>query len=111
METFHSILLFLHLLGFAAILGGMFVQLKGDRIRQVNPAMFYGALVQGFTGLLLTWQLGAQAAYLPVALKTVLLIVILAIFFGYRKREMGAKIFWLSFVLVLTEVLLAVFSV
>jgi lysylphosphatidylglycerol synthetase-like protein (DUF2156 family) len=47
-----DILLFFHLVGFAALLGGAVVQL-GDRVKVVNAAMLRGALTVVVSGLAL----------------------------------------------------------
>jgi hypothetical protein len=47
-----DILLFVHLVGFAALLGGAVVQL-GDRVKVVNAAMLRGALTVVVSGLAL----------------------------------------------------------
>src|SRR5688500_2984555 len=52
MDILHEILVFLHLIGFAALFGGLFVQLRSDA-RVVNAAMFHGILTQVLTGLLI----------------------------------------------------------
>ncbi|MPZ94258.1 MAG: hypothetical protein GEU96_04915 [Propionibacteriales bacterium] len=52
MDFAHDVLLFVHLLGMAALFGGAFVQVNvGQRV--VNNAMLHGALTQVVTGLLL----------------------------------------------------------
>ena len=52
MELIHDLLVLLHLVGFAALFGGAFVQVKGPS-RAVNAAMVHGVLTQLITGLLL----------------------------------------------------------
>jgi hypothetical protein len=47
-----DILLFVHLVGFAALLGGALVQL-GDRVKVVNAAMLRGVLTAVVSGLAL----------------------------------------------------------
>ncbi len=51
-DLLRHILLFIHLLGFAALFGGALVQFR-DEYKVVNAAMLYGALIQIVTGLLL----------------------------------------------------------
>jgi hypothetical protein len=52
MQTLQNALLVLHLLGFAALFGGAFVQLR-DTVKVVNAAMLYGVITQVVSGLLL----------------------------------------------------------
>lgn len=52
MDLALDIVLFLHLLGFASLFGGAFVQLRDD-IKVVNAAMLYGGVAQVVTGIAL----------------------------------------------------------
>jgi hypothetical protein len=52
MDFLHDVLTLLHLVGFAALFGGFFTQLK-SREPVVNAAMLHGALTQLVTGVLL----------------------------------------------------------
>lgn len=52
MDLLRQTLLFIHLLGFAALVGGALVQVRDD-FKVVNAAMLYGALIQVVSGLLL----------------------------------------------------------
>jgi hypothetical protein len=53
-----DILVFVHLVGFAALLGGALVQL-GDRVKVVNAAMLRGALTVVVSGIALVGVLEA----------------------------------------------------
>ena len=44
------ILLYVHLIGFALLLGGAIAQYVSGRLR-INPAMLWGAVIQVLTGL------------------------------------------------------------
>ena len=52
MRLARDILVFVHLVGFAALLGGALVQL-GDRVKVVNTAMLRGALTVVVSGIAL----------------------------------------------------------
>lgn len=52
MDLLRQSLLLIHLLGFAALVGGALGQAR-DEFRVVNAAMLYGALIQVVSGLLL----------------------------------------------------------
>ncbi len=52
MEIVYNVFILLHFIGFAALFGGAFTQLKGPK-RIVNAAKFHGALTQLVTGILL----------------------------------------------------------
>lgn len=51
MEFLRLVLLFVHLVGFASLFGGLFTQVRADP-RVVNNAMFHGVLTMLVTGLL-----------------------------------------------------------
>ncbi len=56
MAFVYDLLVFVHMLGMAALFGGAFVQVKGpDRV--VNNAMLHGVLAQVISGLLLVGML------------------------------------------------------
>lgn len=52
MDLVRDVLVFVHLLGFAALFGGAFVQIR-DEVKVVNAAMLLGALTQVVTGIAL----------------------------------------------------------
>jgi hypothetical protein len=58
METLRLVLLFVHILGFAALLGGLLVQVREDT-KAVNPLMRDGAGTAFLAGLLLVGVLEA----------------------------------------------------
>lgn len=89
MELIHDLLVLLHLVGFAALFGGAFVQLKGPT-RLVNAAMVHGALTQLVTGLLLVGlaEMGdAPVNHLKVGIKLAVLVVIAVLVFTNRRKE------------------------
>jgi hypothetical protein len=53
MEIVYNLLVVLHFLGLASLIGGWLVQMRARGERVVNPAMVHGALTQVVTGLLL----------------------------------------------------------
>jgi hypothetical protein len=59
MDFLRDLLLFIHLLGMAALFGGALVQLR-DADHVVNSAMLYGALTQVVSGLLLVGVIEGQ---------------------------------------------------
>ncbi len=73
-----KVLVVVHLLGFGALFGGAFVQLRDD-VLVVNTAMLYGAMTQVVTGLLLVGVLEGQDAPVDNAKVAVKLVVALAI--------------------------------
>jgi hypothetical protein len=88
MELLRQLILFLHLVGFAALFGGMFVQLKASP-RVVNAAMFHGVLTMLVTGLLsvgVMEGLGADLDHVKIAAKLVVALVIAVLVFVNRKK-------------------------
>jgi hypothetical protein len=90
MEPLRLILLFLHLIGFALLLGGSIAQYMTGKLR-INPAMLWGAAIQVVTGLGLAAPLrgggDAEPPTAKLAVKLLLGLMILAMTFFSRKRE------------------------
>lgn len=92
MEIVRNILLILHFVGLASLLGGFLVQTKAIAAGngKVVPAMFHGAMTQLVTGILLVGviQMGdlADIDNVKIAVKLVVLIVITALVIRYRKK-------------------------
>ena len=81
MEILRLVLLLLHLLGFAALFGGLMVQ-AGSAQKHVNPAMRDGIGTAFLAGLLLVGVLEAgdtTVAYGKVAVKLAIGLVILVL--------------------------------
>lgn len=113
MEILHNIFLLLHFVGFAALFGGAFVQLRGGT-RAINPAMWHGALTMLISGLLLVTSLemfgDGPVNHLKVGLKLLVLIVIFVLVLMNRKKPAVADApFWGIFALTLLNAGIAVF--
>lgn len=112
MDILQNLVLLLHFIGFAALFGGAFVQVKGPG-RSINAAMFHGALTQLVTGLLLVMFLemgDGEPNHMKIGIKTVVLVVILVLVLTNRKKETVPNgIFWGIFGLTLLNAGLAVF--
>ncbi len=89
-EALRLILLYLHLAGFALLLGGAVTQYLSGRIR-INPAMLWGSIIQLISGIALSAPLrgGGDDEPSPVKLGVKLLIAILifVMVFIPRKRD------------------------
>ncbi len=113
MEIVHDLLLLLHFVGFAALFGGAFVQIKGP-VRVVNSAMVHGALTQLVTGLLLV-GLGemnpdVDVNHVKIGIKLAVLIVVTVLVFMGRKRDpLPGGWFWAIGGLTLANAAIAVF--
>ena len=112
MDFLHSLLVLLHLVGFAALFGGAFVQAKASP-RVINKAMLHGAYTQVATGLLLVGlaEMGdGPVNHAKIAVKTLVLVVILVLVLMNRKRDAVADgAFWGVFGLTLANAAIAVF--
>jgi hypothetical protein len=87
MEALRLILLFLHLVGFAVLLGGAVAQYISGTIR-INAAMVWGAGAQLVTGIALSAPLDRPYDLNPakLAVKLVIAVMIFAMVFFARKR-------------------------
>ncbi|WP_435203981.1 hypothetical protein [Micromonospora sp. bgisy143] len=113
MEALRLILLYVHLIGFALLLGGSIAQYVSGRLR-INAAMLWGAVIQLLTGLGLSAPLrgGGDAEPDPAKLVTKLVIALLIfvmVFFS-RKRDAVNRGHFLAIVgLTLVNAAVAVF--
>jgi hypothetical protein len=112
MDLIRQILLVVHLLGFAALAGGMFVQL-GASDRRVNGAMRDGAGTAFLAGLGLVGVLEAgdgEVNHAKVGVKFAIgLVVLVLVMANLRKERISARLFFGIFALVLVNVGVAVF--
>jgi hypothetical protein len=107
-----DVLLFLHLVGFAALFGGAFVQFRDD-VKVVNSAMLHGVLTQLVTGLLLVGVIEGQddpidRTKISVKLAVVLVITVLC-WVNRRKDSLPNGLFWGVALLTLLNAGIAVF--
>lgn len=91
METVYDIVLIVHFLGLASLIGGWLVQMRASGERQVNPAMLHGALTQVVTGLAIV-GLGESVLerdydYVKVTVKLVIAALVLLLTYVNRRRE------------------------
>ncbi len=92
METVRNILLILHFIGLALLLGGFLVQTKAIAAGKgaVVPVMFDGAMTQLISGILLVGVIQmadlAEINNVKIGIKLVVLIVITALVIKYRKK-------------------------
>ncbi|MGF9662945.1 hypothetical protein AAIH25_13865 [Arthrobacter crystallopoietes] len=94
MEFLRYLLLFVHVVGAAAIVGVWFANFRRPG---VSPWQFHGAWVQLLTGLLLVGviEMGdlAEVNNIKVAVKLIIaLVVFVAALIGYRKQKKGEPV-------------------
>ncbi|HJE52102.1 MAG TPA: hypothetical protein K8V15_09060 [Tessaracoccus flavescens] len=112
MEILHNILVLLHFVGFAALFGGAFVQIKGPS-RSVNPAMWHGVLTMLVTGLLLVVSLemgDGNVNHMKIGIKLAVVIAVFVLVLLNRKKEnVSDGVFWGIAGLTLLNAIVAVF--
>lgn len=112
MDLLRQALFFVHLLGFAAVFGGAFVQVRDD-YKVVNAAMLHGSLTQVLSGLLLVGviegqDLAVDRIQISVKLAVGLVIAVLA-WVNRRKDTIPAGLFGAILLLVVGNTAVAVF--
>lgn len=112
METLRLVLLLLHLLGFAALLGGLLVQLREEG-KSVNGAMRDGAGTAFLAGLLLVGVLEAGDTAVDnakVGVKFVIgLVILVLVMANLRKPRIPDGLFYGLLALTVANVVLALF--
>jgi hypothetical protein len=87
MQLAYQILVLLHLIGFAALLGGVLVQLRSKE-PEVNAAMLHGSLTLLITGLALVILVEIRpdpVNYVKVAIKLVVSAIVVLLVVKNRK--------------------------
>ena len=114
MTIVYNILVVLHFIGLASLLGGFIVQMRSAE-KGVNPAMFHGALTQLLTGVAMVGLAESGAVdeelnmtKISVKLLVVLVITVLA-FIGRRRQPPQVALWGIIGGLTLLNVVLAVF--
>ena len=112
MEFLRQVLLFLHLLGMAALLAGFLTQMKVTA-RQIVPAMLHGALTQLVTGLALVGVregLDEPVDNAKMAVKLIVTVGVLGLLYLNRaKMRIPDGLFFGIFALSVLNVAVAVF--
>lgn len=112
METLRLILLFLHILGFAALIGGLLVQ-AGEAEKKVLPAMRDGVGTAFLAGLLLIGVLEADDADVDnakIGVKFLIgLVLLVLVMINTRKPKIPNGLYWALLALSIGNVAVAVF--
>lgn len=114
MDILLGIILILHFVGLASLLGGVLVQLK-DAIAgkgRILAAMIHGALTQLVTGVLLVGLIemgGGDVNTTKIAVKLGVVVVITVLVFVFRKKSPVASwVIWVIGALTLANIAIAV---
>ncbi|EEP73241.1 hypothetical protein E1258_08165 [Micromonospora sp. KC207] len=111
MEALRLVLLYVHLIGFALLLGGAITQYVAGRL-QISPAMLWGSVIGLLTGIGLSAPLrdGDEPAPAKLVTKLVLALLIFVMVFFSRKRASVNRGHFLAIVgLTLVNAAVAVF--
>jgi len=110
-EALRLVLLYVHLIGFALLLGGSIAQYLSGKIR-INPAMLWGATIQVLTGLGLAAPLRDGDEPAPAKLVTKLvfgLMIFVMVYFSRRRESVNRGHFLAIIALTLVNAAVAVF--
>jgi hypothetical protein len=91
MEALRLILLYLHLIGFALLLGGGIAQFVTGKLR-INPAMLWGSIIQVVTGIALSAPLRGGGDNEPDPVKLIVkgvvaVLIFIMVFIPWRKKR------------------------
>lgn len=107
MEILTQILFYSHLLGFAAVAGGLLAQLT-SQTHKITGVILNGARWQIISGLALVGIAPKDYNMTPVAIKLGIVLIILGICEALRKKpSIGNKVYWLLLVLVIIQTAVA----
>lgn len=114
MDIVLGIILILHFVGLASLLGGVLVQIK-DVIAgkgRIVAAMIHGALTQLVTGVLLVGLIqmsGGEVNNMKIAVKLGVVILITVLVFTFRKKSpVLSWVIWVIGALTLANIAIAV---
>lgn len=115
MEFVYQLLVILHFIGLASLLGGFLVQTKAIAKGKgvIHAAMVHGALTQLVTGVALVGiaeaVLDADVNHMKIGIKLAVLIVITVLVFVYRKKSpVPSWVLWAVGLLTLANIVVAV---
>lgn len=116
MEIALKILLILHLIGLAGLLGGVFLQIK-DIVKDVAtiPAgMVHSGWLMAVTGVMMfglheAMDIATMDSRIKIGVKTLILVVIMVLLMANRKKErVAAPIMWTIGALAVANICIAV---
>jgi len=114
MSFVYNLLVVLHFIGLASVVGGFLVQMRSAQ-KGVNPAMLHGALTQLVTGVLMVGviEMGMVEETLDmakIAVKLAITLVITVLAFVGRKKPLPQTGLWGAIgALAIVNIVIAVF--
>lgn len=116
MDFLYNLLVVLHFLGLASLIGGWLVQLRARGERYVNPAMLHGVLTLLLTGIILVGlaeaveDLGREINNVKIAVKLGIALAVAVLAFANRRRDaIPDGLFFVIGGLAIANVVVAVF--
>ncbi|WP_298332367.1 hypothetical protein [Haloactinopolyspora sp.] len=116
MEFVYNLVLVLHFVGLASLIGGAMVQLSARGGRTINAAMVHGALTQVVTGVAMAAMgggidsLGIDVNHAKLGTKLVIVLVVTVLcWLNRRKPTVPDGLFFAVFGLSVANVAIAVF--
>ena len=100
MEFIYSLVVILHFIGLASVVGGFIVQISSSE-KGVNAAMFHGALTQLVTGLILVGMVEGGAVdeeinMTKISVKLAIVLVVTVLAFMGRKKTPPQVALWVA---------------
>lgn len=111
METLRLVLLFVHILGYAALLGGLLVQVRDDT-KRVNSLMRDGSGTAFLAGLLLVGVLESLGSpdHAKIGVKFAIgLVILVLVMVNMRKPSIPQGLYFGLLVLTIANIAVAVF--
>jgi hypothetical protein len=98
MEFIYNLVVILHFIGLASVVGGFIVQISSSE-KGVNAAMFHGALTQLVTGLILVGMVEGGAVdeeinMTKISVKLAIVLVVTVLAFRGRKKTPPQVALW-----------------
>ncbi len=107
MDIVHRLLVVLHFIGMAGVIGGALTQLSSTR-KTVLPAMLWGARAQIITGILLVGISEPNVNHAKVGLKLLIALAVTALYEMNNRKGLNDTTYQASTGLALLNVLVAV---
>jgi hypothetical protein len=115
MDVLRTILVILHFIGLASLLGGFLVQVRAIAAGRgtVVPAMLHGALTQLVTGILLVATIQMGDLYdlnnIKIGVKLLITVIITVLVFVYRRKSPAPSwVLWTIGGLTVANIIIAV---
>lgn len=106
--TMNSFIIFLYILGMSTLFGGLIAQI-GEKYYHVERALLYGAFLELLASVLFVFINGFVSGVFVTTLRLVVVVLALLILLWYRKRKFTWNAIHFVLLLILIDIVLAVF--